>query len=154
MVAFLKKFFTEDQKQSAKNLAKTDRREKARIATCAILLEIANSDDEFSPGERIKIIEILRGKFELSEDDARELIEISQEKINKSIDLWGFTNIINNTFTPEEKNEVIEAVWEVIYADGELSGHEDRLVHKLSYLLGLKHEQLIAAKLKAKGKTP
>jgi uncharacterized tellurite resistance protein B-like protein len=46
----------------------------------------------------------------------------------------------------------LEEIWRIVYADGELSGHEDSLVHKLSFLLGLTHKQLIDAKLKAKGK--
>jgi len=153
MVAFLRRFFASDQNKVANDIGKTDPIAKSRIATCAILLEIANSDDEFSPGERVKIIEILRGKFDLSEDEARELIEISSLYINKSIDLWTFTSTINKSFSEGEKLAVLDAIWEVIYADGELSGHEDTLVHKLSFLLGLNHEQMIESKLKARKKS-
>jgi uncharacterized tellurite resistance protein B-like protein len=126
--------------------------EKLRIATCAIMLEIANSDDEFTDHERARIIEILKRKFDLSEDEALELMGVARERIDQSIDIWGFTNTINRIYTVDEKIRVLEAIWDVIYADGELSGHEDSLVHKLSFLLGLKHKQLIDAKMKAMGK--
>jgi len=152
MAAFLRKFLSGDQKRIAADIGRADSRSKLQIATCALLLEIADSDNEFSAEEKIKIIDILREKFALSEGDAHELIEISRELIDKSIDMWGFTSAINKAYSSQEKTEVLEAIWAVIYADGQLSGHEDSLVHKLSYLLEMKHEQLIAAKLKAKEK--
>ena len=152
MVAFLKKYFSGDQKLISKEIDHVDPAVKLRIATCAVLLEMANSDDEFSGEERIKIIEILRVKFGLSDENAHELIEISQGMIDKSIDIYGFTKIINKVYSPEEKMAVIEAIWQVIYADGQLSGHEDALVHKLSFLMGLKHEELIDVKIKVQGK--
>lgn len=152
MVSFLKRLIAADQRQAAEEISHIDIQAKLRIATCAIMVEIANSDDEFTDGERARIVEVLSLKFDLSDDEAHELIEIAQERIKESIDIWGFTKTINKVFTEDQKIRVLEAIWTVIYADGQLSQHEDSLVHKLSYLLGLKHKQLIDAKLKALGK--
>ena len=152
MVSFLKRLIAADQRQAAEEISHIDIQARLRIATCAIMIEIANSDDEFTDGERTRIVEILSLKFDLSDDEAHELIEIAQERIKESIDIWGFTKTLNKIFTEDQKIRVLEAIWTVIYADGQLSQHEDSLVHKLSYLLGLKHKQLIDAKLKALGK--
>ncbi len=152
MVSFLKRLIAADQRQAAEEISHIDIQARLRVATCAIMIEIANSDDEFTEGERTRIVEILSLKFDLSDDEAHELIEIAQERIKESIDIWGFTKTLNKIFTEDQKIRVLEAIWTVIYADGQLSQHEDSLVHKLSYLLGLKHKQLIDAKLKALGK--
>jgi uncharacterized tellurite resistance protein B-like protein len=152
MVAFLKRLIMGDQTDVADEVGRIDETDRLRVATCAIMLEIANSDDEFTDDERDRIVEILKGKFDLSEDEALELMEVARERIDRSIDIWGFTDTINRVYTKEEKIRVLEAIWEIIYADGELSGHEDSLVHKLSFLLGLKHRQLIDAKMKARPK--
>lgn len=152
MVSFLKRLIAADQRQAAEEISHIDIQARLRIATCAIMVEIANSDDEFTDGERTRIVEILSLKFDLSDDEAHELIEIAQERIKESIDIWGFTKTLNKIFTEDQKIRVLEAIWTVIYADGQLSQHEDSLVHKLSYLLGLKHKQLIDAKLKVLGK--
>ena len=152
MVSFLKRLIAADQRQAAEEISHIDIQARLRVATCAIMIEIANSDDEFTEGERARIVEILSLKFDLSDDEAHELIEIAQERIKDSIDIWGFTKTLNKIFTEDQKIRVLEAIWTVIYADGQLSQHEDSLVHKLSYLLGLKHKQLIDAKLKALGK--
>ena len=83
---------------------------------------------------------------------AAELLDLSHKKIEQSIDLWQYTNLMKKNYSLEEKIKVIESIWKVIYADGRLDPHEDYLVHKLSPLLGLSHKQLIDAKLRVAGK--
>jgi uncharacterized tellurite resistance protein B-like protein len=118
------------------------------LATCALLLELAHIDGKFSKQERDNITGIFKTKYGLSEQEVKELIESSESELEKSIDLWKFTNLINQNYTLEEKLKVIETVWEVAYSDGELEKHEDYLVHKVATLLRLSHKQLIDAKLK------
>jgi uncharacterized tellurite resistance protein B-like protein len=118
-----------------------------RIATCALLLEMANIDGEFSDLERKRIISILKRDYQLSEEHALELIKASNEELDGSVDLWTFTNLINRNYSLGEKIRIIEMVWKIAYTDGELDKYEDYLVHKLANLLHLTHKQLIEAKL-------
>ncbi len=118
------------------------------LATCAILIELANADGKFNKQEQDDIIKIFKTKYGLSEKDANDLLKSSNAELEKSIDLWKFTNIINQNYSLEEKLKVIEIIWEVAYSDGKLEKHEDYLVHKLANLLRLNHKQLIDAKLK------
>lgn len=150
MVSFLKKFFTENQPE--KVVKQADPETKIRVATCAVLVEMANSDDNFTIEERDHIIEVLKNRFELSSDEAHELIEIAEEELKGSIDIYGFTKTIKQSYSEKDRIKVLEEIWKLVYTDGELSGREDTLAHKLSFLLGLTHKQLIDAKLKAKGK--
>ena len=129
-----------------------DETERVRVATCALLLEMAHSDDEFDDTERDTILTIVQREFDLSKELAHELIDLSNKEREKSIDLWQFAKAIRESYSVEEKTKVMETVWEVIYADGTLNPHEDYLVHKLSKLLGLTHKQLIDAKLKVSRK--
>lgn len=121
---------------------------RIQVATCAILLEMANADEEFSSSERENIINILKNDFQLSDEDVLKLMKTSVKELEKNIDLWGFTNLINENYSDDEKIKVMETVWQVIYADGKLDMYEDYLVHKLSNLLKLSHKQLIDAKMK------
>jgi uncharacterized tellurite resistance protein B-like protein len=126
--------------------------ERIQIATCIILLEVAKSDNEFSSIEKTTVSAILKKQFSLSPEAAEELVEIAERRRNESIDLWEFTHLINKNYTKEEKKKIVEAVWEVIYADKKLDKYEDYFVHKLAKLLQLKHDELIEAKLKVKYK--
>ncbi len=122
--------------------------ERVQLATSAILVEAARADREFTPEERSHIIRTLHERFSLSKEDAEELVAESKKSLNESSDLWRFTNVLNQHCTPEEKREIVEEAWRVIFMDGALHAHEDHLLHKLGTLLNLTHPQLMDAKLK------
>ncbi len=84
----------------------------------------------------------------MSDEHAAALIESANKELEKSIDLWQFTNLINQNYSKEEKLQIIETVWKIVYTDGRLDKHEDYLIHKLAKLLRLSHKELIDAKLK------
>ncbi len=149
MMDILKKVFgktSEEGKQGGGRDVSHD----IRIASCALLLEMSQIDDEFSDSERDRIMSILKKNFQISDEHAEALLKASKEGLDGSIDLWRFTNLINKNYSPEEKFGLIEIIWKVAYADGKLDKHEDYLVHKLAQLLRLDHTRLIEAKLKVK----
>ena len=119
-----------------------------RIATCALFLEMAQIDGEFSEKERKKILGILKEEYDLSDEVAAELTEAADKEREKSIDLWKFTNLINENYSEDEKIRVVEFLWKLVYADGKLDQHEDYLIHKLATLLEIRHDQLIEVKLR------
>jgi len=149
MIDLVKMFFS----KRGRNDSSRQRRERPhdiRIATCALLLEMSHIDGKFSASERERILSILKRNFDLSDEHATALLEASNEELKGSIDLWQFTNCINQNYSTEEKLRVVEMVWDLVYADGKLDKHEDYLVHKLATLLRLTHKQLIEAKMKVK----
>lgn len=148
MVSFLKNLLNQNSRSA--QTSQLESKSKISIATCAILVEMANADDDFTSDERDHIIEILQRSFDLTSDQADELIGIAERELQNSIDLYRFTNIIKDNFSEPERIRVLEEIWKVVYSDGKLSGREDTLAHKLSFLLGLTHKQMIDAKLKAK----
>lgn len=149
MIDLVKKFFGKSSQDDSSNQRRQTTHD-IRIATCALLLEMSNIDGEFSELERENIISILKRDFDLSDEYAAALLEVSKEELKGSIDLWQFTNLINQNYSLEEKIWLIETVWDIVYTDGKLDKHEDYLVHKLAELLHLSHKQLIEAKLKVK----
>ena len=122
--------------------------ERVRIATCVLMLEAATADSEYSEEESAHMLQTLRTRYKLSKDDAEELMEVTRQRREESFDLWQFTNQININCAIDEKLEIVEEIWRVVYADGHLDGHEDYLMHKFRKLLNLTHKQLIDAKVK------
>lgn len=123
---------------------------KAALATCALLLEMAHADSEFSAEEQKLIITVLKEKFELEDSDARSLIKLTNMERKSSLDLWQFTNLINENFSREEKIKVLEVLWSVVYVDNKVDMHEEYLMRKLSNLLNLDHSDMIETKLRAR----
>lgn len=143
----VKKYFGKRRETVSKNPAREGGHD-VRIATCALFLEMAKIDGEFSDSEQENIIAILKKDYDLSEECAAELLDASNAELKSSIDLWQFTNRINENYSTEEKIRIVEMIWKIAYADGVLDKHEDYLVHKLANLLRLTHKQLIDVKLK------
>ena len=119
-----------------------------RVATCALFVEIARIDEKFTEAEMETILSILKEKYDLSQDHADALIAEAEKELDNSVDLWQFASLINDNYSNEEKIEIIETLWRIVYVDGKMDAHEHYLMNKLQSLLRLTHEQLIAAKLK------
>lgn len=109
--------------------------DKVQLATVALLVEAAQMDAEFGAEERAKIIELVEGRFGLSAAESRELLQAASEKIEQAVEVFGFTREIKNAFSPEERIEMMEMLWEVAYADGVLHDLEASLMRRLAGLL-------------------
>ena len=144
----LKRFFGSTSETDASD-GGGDLHHDIRVATCALFLEMAHVDGEFSDEERMHIMQTLTNNYALTEEDAAELTKRADGERKGSIDLWQFTNRINQNYSQEEKIEVATMLWKIVYADGHLSEHENYLVHKLGKMLRLTHRELIEAKLTA-----
>ncbi len=125
----------------------SERFDRIQIASCVILLEVAKFDFDFSSIEKETTKAILKNEFAIPEDAIEDLMKISEEKREDSVDLWEFTNVINQNFSREEKIKIIEAAWKIIYADDKLDKYENHYAHVLADLLRLRHDELIDAKL-------
>lgn len=126
----------------------TERSQQMLVATCVLLLETAAADGEFGAAEKTLIPRLLRDEYGLSDAHVQLLLRSASRELEESIDLWRFTNLINQHAKPEEKLQVIEMIWKIAFSDGRLDEHEDYLVHKLATLLRLTHQELIQAKLR------
>ncbi len=115
-----------------------------------ILLEAATADSNFSSEEQEKIINILKSRFQMNDAAVKELIDKSEAERKNSTDLWYFTNLINENLDNEEKYNLMEEVWEVIYSDGTLDKFENYVAHKLLNMLNLDHSRFIDLKMKVK----
>lgn len=146
MIRYLKEIF----KLPGENTESSTTDKKVQIATCALLIEMANADDNFTEVERKKIISAMQRTFDLSREYVDELIELSEERIKKSIDIYGFASTINQNFSKDEKFELLKNLWRLIYTDEALNMNEDHLIKKIGNTLNMEHSDIISAKLMVK----
>ena len=92
-------------------------------------------DAEFGAAERAKIGELVRDRLGLEEAEANALLRAATEKVEQSVEMYGLTRVIKNAFSPEERTEMMEMLWEVAYADGALHDLEASLMRRLAGLL-------------------
>jgi len=120
---------------------------KHKVATAALLVEIAKSDGDFSKDERKRIIDLMKKDFDLDDECVNELLTLSEQKVKDSVSIYEFSSIINESFTQAEKFDLIKNLWRIIYEDGKLDSHEDRLIKIIGSTMNLEHKDVINAKL-------
>jgi uncharacterized tellurite resistance protein B-like protein len=124
------------------------------LAACALLLELAHADDEFTDDERVHIEEALTRHFAIPLETARELMQLAEEERRRSVDLYQFTSLITQHYDEGQRMVLAEVMWRLVYADGELAKHERYLMRKLSNLLELRPGYLAEARNRAVGRQP
>jgi uncharacterized tellurite resistance protein B-like protein len=149
MLGFIKNLITN---QIDENLEQNnyDTETQLQIATCALFLEIANSDDDFSIEEKVFIEKTMREEFNLDEKLVEELLELATQQTEESVSLYEFTDVINKLYNRDKKLIIIKNLWRLVYADGKLDKYEEYFMRTISKNLHLEHSDMIAAKLEVK----
>ena len=123
------------------------------LAACALLLEIAHSDGEFSAAERAHIESVLARHFGLDADAGRTLLDLAERERRDSIDHFRFTSKLRDGYDLGQKMVLAEIMWGLVLADGEIAEHESYLTRKISNLLDLSPGYLSEAKAAASRRT-
>lgn len=139
---------TADAEPAARARAEAER-SKLHLAACALLLELAYADDEFTPDERLHIEAVLRRHFDLDADTARELMALAEEERSSAVDLYQFTSLIRSSYDLGQKTLLAEIMWGLILSDGEIARHEAYMLRKIANLLDLEPGYLSAARKRA-----
>ena len=147
MLESLKRFFNKSKVDTSKNEKQVTEHD-VHIATCALFVEMARIDEKFTQAEVDTILSILKDKYGISQEHADALLAEADKELADSLDLWQFARMINENYSVDEKVEIIETLWQMVYVDGKMDQYEHYLMNKLKNLLRLSQGQLINAKLK------
>ena len=150
MFEYLRKIFSDIAPSSENTIADStniNKNKKVEIAACALFIEMAKADGEFTDNERDFIITEMKNAFNLGDEYVNELIALAEDRIKESVSLYEFTGVINTTFSQEEKLELIESLWKLIYKDKKLSEYEDHLMKRIAGTLNVEHKEIINAKI-------
>ena len=146
MLNAIRRFF-EDNIAAPANAPPDEHR--LQVATAALLAEVMRLDGTAEP-ERHAVLDAVKRRFDLTDDEAATLVDLAEAESREAVDYYQFTSLINREFSLEQKVHVIELMWQVVYADAELSAHEHHVMRKIADLLYIPHGDYIAAKLRAK----
>ena len=121
-------------------------RSDLQVAAAALLVEAARMDATIAPAERETIKRLIRERFSLSAEEAADLVAHAEARAEQSVQLFGFTATIKDRFSHEQRVELIEMLWEVIYADGQLHAFEANLMRRVAGLLHVPDQESGAAR--------
>ncbi len=125
-------------------------RHSIELATAALLVEVVRSDAGIAANEQQAVLRAVRERFGLSDEEAQTLFDLAEEEVRTANDYYQFTSLINRHFDQQQKQHVIELMWQVAYADTELAAHENHVLRRIAELLHVTHGDYIAAKMRAR----
>ncbi|MES2522994.1 MAG: TerB family tellurite resistance protein [Gemmatimonadota bacterium] len=120
-----------------------------RLAACALLVELASADGDFSAAEQGQILGILERHFGVDADGARALMDEATAANRNAVDHFVFTRQIVKDYDVAQRIVLAELMWQVILADGSLDEQESYLIRKLAGLLELEPAFLAEARRKS-----
>ena len=123
-----------------------------REAVAALLVAAAKADGLYDEEEAATISVILRRLYELDELSGDALKQEGEIAFAGAADLVRFTRAIKRVVPYEERIRIIEAIWEVAYADGSRDHSESALVRKLCGLLYVEDREAGLARQRVKAR--
>ena len=109
--------------------------ETKHLAAAVLMVEAATMDGSFDDSEAEAIARISQRHFGLNEEEAASLLEAAREVQADSHHLLRFTRAIKDSFPLEERVNIIEMLWEVVYADGKVHHYEANLMRRINGLI-------------------
>jgi len=126
---------------------------RKQLAQAALMYHVVAADGVVRPEEKQRLKDILASEYDLSETETERLVQDGKEADAEAIDLYGFTSILRRSLDEEERLTIVENLWEMVFADGELHELEDHTLWRIAELLGVDGPARLAMKQRVMRRT-
>ena len=137
------------EKVKQENNSEVEILEEEIYAVLSLLIEACKVDGIVSDNEIEKITDLLIKKFHLEPNKAKDAVNFVLEKANEKVEIFSDIKVILDTMDHEERIKVVEMLWGVVLADGNIDNYELNLMRKISSLLHVSSFETAEAKKRA-----
>lgn len=123
-----------------------EHRNALQLAAAVLLVEAARMDDRIAPEERERIGTLVRERFGLTAEETRDLMKAAESQARGVAPHFNYTSVVIERCPPEQRLWMVEMLWEVAYADGELHPLESNLLRRIAGLLHVPDVEVGAAR--------
>ncbi len=115
---------------------KSGRFDELQIAVVALLVRAASTaDSKFDDKERAAIAAMAATHFNLTPDDVAALVDAAASDEANTLDLHRWAQAIKKHYDEAARIDLVEKMWEVVYADGVLDDYEANLLRRVAGLI-------------------
>ncbi|MDH5393284.1 MAG: TerB family tellurite resistance protein [Gammaproteobacteria bacterium] len=136
--------FFNDKLNSNKEVADEDH--QIKLASASLLIEMIRMDHRIEQAEHDAVKDLIKKDFSLSDSETDNLFLLAEEESRNAVDYYRFAKLINASYDNAKKIKIIDNLWHIAYADGELDKYEEHYLRKIADLLHLPHKEFIKAK--------
>ena len=131
-----------------KNIDHNDEDIFSKVAS--LLIHIAKIDQNYTTKEK-EIISKTILELGAKKENIENIISIAEKNESNSNQILEFTKEVKN-MGEEDKEKIIEALWTVVYSDGNSDMYEENLMRRLTGLLYLNKKKVGEIKVRVKEK--
>ncbi|MBC2883841.1 TerB family tellurite resistance protein [Ochrobactrum sp. CM-21-5] len=111
-----------------------------RLAAAALLFHIMDVDGDTRESERKTLSIMLSQKYDLKGDALKQLIRAAEEADQEAMDLSSFTSVLKRQLDYQARLDFVALMWEMVYADGDVSEVEANVMWRVAELIGVREE--------------
>jgi uncharacterized tellurite resistance protein B-like protein len=131
-----------------------DREHSLQLSAAVLMIELMGADFEATPEERERILELVRERYDLTTAETHELVELAEAEAAEATSLQQFTRELTENLDMEDREHLVELLWDVAYADGRVDKYEEHLLRRIAGLLYVSHAAFIRTKHRAAERAP
>jgi uncharacterized tellurite resistance protein B-like protein len=148
MLRALKNLF--DDPPSPAQMLPSHERRHLLLAVASLLHEVTRVDLSISEVERAAAERALADLFKLPPRDAAALLAEGHERAQQLTSYFAPVSVIKRDLPLPERAHLVEHLWRIAYADGQLDSHEDHYVRKIAHLLYVPNTQSMLGRNRAR----
>lgn len=123
-----------------------------RLSVAAILVHIVAVDGVVTDDEKRRLREVLKSHYELTDAETETLVEEATQRDENAVDLYAFTSVLKRELDEEQRKAVVELMWEMVFADGEVSEFEDNVVWRVAELIAVSARDRMVIRQRIEGR--
>lgn len=120
-----------------------------RVAVAALCMQVMEADGVVRQAEKDKLRSLLKDSYQLSESELNAVLEAGKRAENEAIDYFRFTSDLKRHLDESQRLQLVSALWDLVYSDGERSEIEDHVVWRIADLLGVSDHDRVRARMDA-----
>ncbi|WMS44840.1 TerB family tellurite resistance protein [Acuticoccus sp. MNP-M23] len=124
-----------------------------KLSVAAILVHVIAVDGVVTDDEKRRLREVLASNYGLTAEETEQLVEEATVREDDAVDLYSFTSVLKRELDDAGRHKVVESMWEIVFADGEVSEFEDNVVWRVAELIGISTRDRMTLRHKIEAKT-
>ena len=117
-----------------------------RLAATALLVHVVSLDGQPTADRAAQAARPDRKPFRARSRHRGSADADATQVEGEAVDLYHFTSVIMRSLDEEGRKRIVQMMWELVYADGQVTEFEDNVVWRASDLLGIAQRDRIDLK--------
>lgn len=120
-----------------------------RVMIVALCFQVMEADGTITEVERDVLKKNVKEHYGLDAGKLEALLDAGQRAENEAVDYYRFTSELKRRLNEDQRLELIDVLWDIVYADGVRNEMEDHILWRVADLLAVSDRDRIMSRQSA-----